>query len=55
MVGHSFVDAVIRSLPPLLGQHECPHVTDPPLREIASTMLKIKAQAYVVEAAKPPP
>jgi 5-methyltetrahydropteroyltriglutamate--homocysteine methyltransferase len=35
------------------GSMNTPHVTDPPLREIAPTMLKIKAQAYVVEAANP--
>jgi 5-methyltetrahydropteroyltriglutamate--homocysteine methyltransferase len=33
------------------GSMNSPHVTDPPLREIAPTMLKIKAQAYVIEAA----
>ncbi len=35
------------------GSMNTPHVTDPPLREIAPSMLKIKAQAYVVEAANP--
>jgi 5-methyltetrahydropteroyltriglutamate--homocysteine methyltransferase len=35
------------------GSMNTPHVTDPPLREIAPTMLKIKAQAYVIEAANP--
>jgi 5-methyltetrahydropteroyltriglutamate--homocysteine methyltransferase len=35
------------------GSMNTPHVTDPPLREIAPSMLKIRAQAYVVEAANP--
>jgi 5-methyltetrahydropteroyltriglutamate--homocysteine methyltransferase len=35
------------------GSMNTPHTTDPPLAEIAPTMLKIKAQAYVVEAANP--
>ncbi|MBV9355823.1 MAG: methionine synthase [Chloroflexi bacterium] len=35
------------------GSMNTPHVEDPPLREIAPSMLKIKAQAYVVEAANP--
>jgi 5-methyltetrahydropteroyltriglutamate--homocysteine methyltransferase len=35
------------------GSMNTPHVADPPLREIAPAMLKINAQAYVVEAANP--
>jgi len=58
--GVEILNHALRDIPEeQVRYHHCwcsmntPHTTDPPLREIVPSMLKIKAQAYVVEAANP--